>query len=63
MTTDSFVSALRRLISRRQNTRIIQSNNVSSFVGANTEMNKAFSKINKKKISDFLMELGGEWLI
>lgn len=63
MTTDSFVPALRRLISRRQNTRIIQSNNVSSFVGANTEMNKAFSKINKKKISDFLMELGGEWLI
>ena len=63
LTTDSFIQALRRLISRRGNIRIIRSDNGSNFIGASTELKRAFSEMDKKKINDFLMELGGEWLI
>ena len=63
MTTDSFIQALRRLINRWGNIRIIRSDNGSNFIGASTELKRAFSEMDKKKINDFLMELGGEWLI
>ena len=58
--TDSFIQALKRLISRRGNIRIILSNNGSNFIGASTELKRAFSKMDKKKMDNFLMELGGE---
>ena len=61
MTTDSFIQALRTLISRRGNIGIIQSNNGSNFVGATTELKRIFSEMDKRTINDFLMELGGEW--
>ena len=63
MTTDSFIQALRRLINRRGNIRIIRSDNGSKFIGASTELKRAFSEKDKKKINDFLIELGREWLI
>ena len=63
MTTESFIQALRRLISRRRNIRIIRSDNGSNFIGASTELKRAFSEMDKRKINDFLMELGGKWLI
>ena len=63
MTNDSFMQELKRFISRRENIGIIQSDNGSNFIGASTELKRAFSEMDKKKIDDFLMELGGEWLI
>ena len=63
MINDSFIQALRRLITRRGNIGIIRTKNGSNFVGARTELKRAFSEIDKKKINDLLMELGGEWLI
>ena len=63
METDSFIQALRRLISRRGNIRIIRSDNGSNFIGASTELKRAFNEMDRKKINDFLMKLGGEWLI
>ena len=54
MKTDSFIQALRRLIIRRRNIRIIQSNNGSNFVGASTELKRAFSEMGEKKINGFL---------
>ena len=63
MTPDSFIQALRRLIIRRGNIRIIWSDNGSNFIGASTELKRAVSEMDKKKINDFLMELGVEWLI
>ena len=63
MATDSFIQALRRLISRSGNIRIIQSDNGSNFAEASTELKTVFSEMDKRKINDFLMELGGEWLI
>ena len=60
MATDSFIQALKRLISRRGNIRIILSNNGSNFIGASTELKRAFSEMDKKKMDNFLMELGGQ---
>ena len=63
MTTDSFIQALMRFISRRGNIGIIRSDNGSNFIGASTELKRAYSEMDKKKINYFLMELGGEQLI
>ena len=62
LTTGGFIQALRRLISRRGNVRMIQSDNGANFVGASIELKKALGEIDEKRINDFLMELGGEWI-
>ena len=62
LTTDSFIQALRRLISRKGNVRMIRSDNGTHFIGASIELRKAFGEMDKKRINDFLMELGGEWI-
>ena len=63
MTADSFILALRRLISRKRNIRIIRSDNGSNFIGVSSELKRAFSEIEKKKVNDLLIEMGGEWSI
>ena len=60
LTTDSFIQALRHLISRRGNVRMIRSDNETNFVGASIELKKALGEMDEKRINDFLMELGGE---
>ena len=62
MSTDSFILALRRLITQRGNIRMIHTDNGTNFVGANIELRKAFNEMNHTKINNFLMELGGEWI-
>ena len=62
MTTDSFILALRRLISQRGNVMIIRTDNGTNFAGANIELRKAFNETNHTKINSFLMKLGGEWV-
>ena len=62
LTTDSFIQALRRLINKRGNVRMIRSDNGTNFVGASIELKRAFGKMDEKNINDFLMELGGEWI-
>ena len=63
MTTDSFIQALRRFLSRRGNVRIIRSDNGTNFVGASIELKKAFGEMDKRRIKEFLMEMGGEWIM
>ena len=53
---------LRQFISRRGNVMMIRSDNGTNFVGASIELRKAFGEIHEKRINDFLMELGGEWI-
>ena len=60
--TTSFIQALRRLINRRGNVRMIRSDNGTNFVGASIKLRKAFDKIDEKRINNFMMELGGEWI-
>ena len=62
LTTDSFMQELRRLISRRENVRMIRGDNGTNFVGASIELRKAFDEVDEKRINDFLMDLGGEWI-
>ena len=61
VSTDSFILALRKLISRRWNVRMNHTDNGTNFVGANIKLRKAFNEINHTKISNFLMELG-DWI-
>ena len=63
--TDPFIQALRRLIAHRGNVRQIRSDNGSNFVGAEQELLKAFSEIDRNKIENFLQDHGGDcitWL-
>ena len=62
LTTGSFIQALRCLISRRGNVSMIRSDSGTNFVGASIELKKAFGEMDEKRINDFLMELGGEWI-
>ena len=41
---------------------MIRSDNGTNFVGASTELKKAFGEMDEKRINDFFMELGGEWI-
>ena len=60
--TDLFIQALRRLIAKRGNRRLIQSDNGSNFLGAEKELKMAFLEMDNKKISQFLQEKGADWI-
>ena len=62
MSTDSFILALRRLVSQRGNVRMIRTDCGTNFVGKNIKLRKAFNEMNHTKISNFLTELGQEWI-
>ena len=62
LSTDAFIQALRRFVSRRGNVWVIRTNNGTNFVGASAELNKAFSEMNRKKINEFMLEHGGQWI-
>ena len=62
LSTDAFIQALRRFVSRRGNVRVIRTDNGTNFVGASAELNKAFSEMNHKKINEFMLEHGGQWI-
>ena len=61
MSNDSFILALRRIISQKGSFRMICTDNETSFVGANIEIRTAFNEMNHNKINNFQMELG-EWI-
>ena len=62
MTTDSFILALRRFLSRRGKVREIRSDNGKNFVGAKRELQAAFRNMNHQKISNFLHNEGTDWV-
>ena len=62
LSTDSFIEALRRFVSRRGNVRVIRTDNGTNFVGASAELNKTFSEMNHKKINEFILNHGGRWI-
>ncbi|XP_057305339.1 uncharacterized protein LOC130642266 [Hydractinia symbiolongicarpus] len=63
MDTDSFILALRRVIARRGNIRTMISDNGSNFVGAQSELRKAFEEMDQKHVQEFLSNQGREWII
>ena len=49
-------------MSRGGNVQVIRTDNGTNFVGASEELNKAFSEMNHKKINEFMLEHGGQWI-
>jgi len=63
MSTDSFILALRRFIARKGNVRVIRCDNATNFVGGESELRKAFCRLDHTKLNLFLSNLGTDWLI
>ena len=61
MSTDSFIQALRRFVSRRGPVRTIRSDNGGNFVGAKNELKEAWDEMDHAKISDFLKTENCDW--
>ena len=59
MTTERFIQALRKIISRKGNIRIIPGDDGSNFIRGSTELKRAFSEMDKKKVNDLFIKLGG----
>ena len=55
MSTDSFVMALRRFISRRGYPLKTMSDNGTNIVGANNELQKCLKELNQKAIKNELL--------
>ena len=52
--TDLFIQALRRIIARRGNVRLIQSDTDRNFLGAENKLKRALLEMDNKKIANFL---------
>lgn len=61
--TDSFIQALRRFIARRGPVRSIRSDNGGNFIGCENEFVKEIEKMDKDKISSFLLSNNCDWII
>ena len=62
LSTDAFIQARPRFLSRRGSVRVIRTDNGINFVGVSTELNKVFSEMSHKKINEFMLEHGGQWI-
>ena len=61
LSTDSFMSALRRFINRRGNIGHMYSNNGSNFVRADRAVKEGIKKWNQSQITEFLFQKEIEW--
>ena len=61
--TDSFIQALRRLISRRGNVSILRSDRGTNFIGADRELRMLFNEMDHHRIQRFMQTSGGDWLV
>ena len=62
LTTDSFILALCRFISRRGPVTSLKSDNGTNFVGADNEFRKAYNEMDHTKISNSLLEEQCDWI-
>ena len=62
LSTDALIQALQRFVSRRVNVQLSRTDNSINFVGTGAELNKAFSEMNHKKINEFMLDHGGQWI-
>ena len=62
MTTDSFINALRRFMSRRGAVKSIRSDQGTNFVGAENEFIKAWKEMDHKRIGEFLLGSKCDWI-
>ena len=62
ITTDSFISALRRFLARRGYVKMLHCDNGSNFLGAERELLKEYSHLDQSKIQAYLVEENCEWI-
>ena len=60
LNSDSFIQALRRVIARRGNIKVLYSDNGTNFVGCENELKKAYKEMYNKRIQSFMESLGGD---
>ena len=48
--SDPFIQAHRRVIARRENIKVLYSDNGTNFVGCENELKKAYKEVNIEKI-------------
>ena len=60
---DSFIMALRRFLARRGLVQSIWSDNVTNFVSANKELQKALKEMNHLKIKNYLQGNDTDWIL
>ena len=61
LTTDSFINAYRRFVSRRGPIRQLRSDQGSNFVGARRELAKALDEMDQERIKAKLLEDSCDW--
>ena len=61
LSTDSFINALRRFVSRRGNVKSITSDNGTNFAGSIRELGESIEAWNLKFIKDFLLQQSIQW--
>ena len=61
MSTDSFIAALRRFVSRRGAVGHVYSDNGTNFVGAERELKESIQRWNQHAIGDFLHQREIDW--
>lgn len=61
MSSDDFLAAYQRFVSRRGNPERIYSDNGTNFVGANRELQQAFQTWEKEKIQHWVHTSGTQW--
>ena len=62
LTTDSFINAFRRFISRRSSVKRIRSDNGTNFVGANKELSESIKAWNNKHMESWMQQQEIEWI-
>ena len=62
LSTDSFLLALRRFISRRGNVKVMRSDNGTNFVGANNELNLCIKQLDQIRLHKFSNHKNIEWI-
>lgn len=62
MTTDSFLNALRRFISRRGKVRELRCDQGTNFVGAKNELASAFTELDTTPLKEYLSSQDCDWI-
>ena len=62
LSTDSFLLALRKFISRRGYVKVMRSDNCANFVGANNELNLCIKQLDQIKLHKFSNHQNPEWI-
>ena len=60
--TDSFILALKHLMTRRGKVQTIFLDNGSNFIGSENELRRALEEMDKEKLLSFMQASGSDWV-